>query len=93
MKVGIVFEYPSLNGGEKSMLAVLHHLSQTEFLNGRIQILGICPEDGRLAEELAKVIPLQFWNPRISGDKTQRDNAGPSLTSQQNSASSLPDIR
>lgn len=67
MNVGIVFEYPSLNGGEKSMLAVLHYLLQTESLSNRFRFLGICPEDGRLAEELAKVIPLQSWNPRIVG--------------------------
>lgn len=59
-RIGILFEYPSLNGGEHSMLAVLKVLSARSDL----QLIGICPEGGRLLNDLQSVIQTELWYPR-----------------------------
>ncbi|MBL8817807.1 MAG: glycosyltransferase family 4 protein [Planctomyces sp.] len=61
-RIGILFEYPSLNGGEHSMLAVLKILSA----RSDIELIAICPEVGRLFDELQSVVSIEQWYPRTS---------------------------
>lgn len=49
MKVAVLFEYASLNGGEHSMLAVLDELQRT---GSHFQFVAIAPPDGPLIEQL-----------------------------------------
>ena len=58
-RIAICFEYPTLNGGERSLLAVLDALPP-----GAADFVALAPEEGPLAEALAArgvaVIPLQL---------------------------------
>lgn len=59
-RIALLFEYATLNGGERSMLAcidwLLHHEPQLEFV-------AIAPATGRLADALsARNIPVKTWN-------------------------------
>ena len=49
-RIAILFEYPTLNGGERSMLQVLERVDRTEF-----DIVAIAPAEGRLADELSRL--------------------------------------
>lgn len=46
--VAVLFEFPSLNGGERSMLSVIDQLQSS----GQIRLSGISPSAGPLAEQL-----------------------------------------
>lgn len=50
MKVGLLFEYPTVNGGENSMLAVARHLRETEARD--VELHALAPAEGSLAERL-----------------------------------------
>lgn len=53
--IAILFEFSSLNGGERSMLAVLSELAN----NGTLTFSAIAPEQGDLAEQLRQLrIPV-----------------------------------
>ena len=55
MHLAVVFEYSSLNGGERSMLAVMNHLRNTP----GFQFTAIAPDNGLLAEQLKSLaIPV-----------------------------------
>ena len=59
-RVAIVFEFSTLNGGERSMLAVLDNLKSNV---SKIQFVAIGPGIGRLADALRKRgIPLHDWS-------------------------------
>lgn len=49
--VAILFEFPTLNGGEQSMLAVLEHVRS----NAGFRFTAIAPSSGPLAERLAEL--------------------------------------
>jgi len=46
-RIALLFEYPTLNGGERSMLQVLELIDQNE-----LEIVALAPESGRLADAL-----------------------------------------
>lgn len=53
--IAVLFEFPTLNGGEHSMLSVLQHLMQ----NSRVRCFAMAPPDGPLADQLAALnIPV-----------------------------------
>ena len=58
-RIAIIFEFGTLFGGERSMLAVLDRLA-----DGRFEFVAIAPEHGRLAEALRQHsiqhVPLQL---------------------------------
>ncbi len=59
-RIAIVFEFSTLNGGERSMLAVLDELKAND---SRIEFVAIGPGIGRLADALRKrQIPLHDWS-------------------------------
>lgn len=66
--IAILFEFPTLNGGEHSMLTVLEQLRTS----GGYQFTAIAPPDGPLAQRLKAIgIPLVPFSvrPRSSGIK------------------------
>ena len=70
MRVGLLFEYPTVNGGENSMLAVaefLQHLSDHD-----VQLHAIAPREGDLARRLdeAAIVRTSF---EIFRDGSRRD--------------------
>lgn len=69
MRVAWLFEYPSLNGGERSLLATLRVLRQEG-----IEPVALAPTNGALAVELARrgVEPIAF-DLFDSGQKRSRD--------------------
>lgn len=70
-QVAVLFEFPTLNGGEHSMLAALESLSHHSQLN----LAAIAPPDGPLAEQLAVLnIPLHPLQVRGS-DGTKTDTS------------------
>ena len=61
MRVAVVFEYATLNGGEQSMLALFDELVES----GRdVEIVALAPPEGLLAEELTdreiELVPLEL---------------------------------
>ncbi|MFP6765363.1 MAG: glycosyltransferase family 4 protein [Planctomycetaceae bacterium] len=50
MRVGLLFEYPTVNGGENSMLAVAAHLSDMQSTD--IELHAFAPHAGELARRL-----------------------------------------
>jgi glycosyltransferase involved in cell wall biosynthesis len=59
-RIAIIFEFSTLNGGERSMLAVLDRLKAND---SRIEFVAIGPGFGRLANALRKSeIPLHVWS-------------------------------
>lgn len=74
MRIAIAFEFPTLSGGEQSMLAVVDRLlSATP--HGDFQFVAIAPERGRLADALASRgmhhIPLELRD--AAGARLPRD--------------------
>lgn len=68
MRVAWLFEYPTLHGGERSLLATLPYLRAAEF-----EIVALAPPAGALAERLAaEGVPL------IAFEITDRDGRRPS---------------
>ena len=49
-RIAILFEYPSLNGGENSMLAVLQHLRDS----ASCEAIALAPPTGQLGDRLAE---------------------------------------
>ena len=61
-RIGILFEYGTLNGGEHSMLAAIDHLQDRRF-----QFVILAPQEGPLQAEVTKRnLPLQIVNFRDS---------------------------
>ncbi|MEI8017090.1 MAG: glycosyltransferase family 4 protein [Schlesneria sp.] len=59
-RIAIVFEFSTLNGGERSMLAVLDGLKAND---SKIEFVAIGPGIGRLADALReRQIPLHDWS-------------------------------
>lgn len=73
MKVGLLFEYPTVNGGENSMLAVARHLRSSATLE--VELHALAPGDGDLADRLAceQVCHIQFDVFR-NGSRRDRDD-------------------
>ena len=60
--IAILFEFPSVNGGEESMLAVLNNLANESF-----RFTALAPESGLLADRLrAAAIPIVPFSVRSS---------------------------
>jgi len=51
MKVGLLFEYPTVNGGENSILAVARHLRESE--TNEVELHALAPGGGELEKRLA----------------------------------------
>ena len=66
--IGVLFEFPTLNGGEHSMLAMLRELTDSKF-----RFTAVAPPDGPLASALAEqsipTVPFCVRGP----DKRKRD--------------------
>ncbi len=59
--VAVLFEFPTLNGGEHSMLSVIQHLQQTE----QCRFSAIAPEHGPLADRLRMLdVPISAFSVR-----------------------------
>lgn len=59
LRIVLVFEYPTLNGGERSMLACVDWLQQSTH---PIEFHAVAPGEGPLAEALrTRSIPLDSW--------------------------------
>ncbi len=60
-RVAILFEYPTLYGGERSMLAALNAMDRSQ-----IEIVAIAPAEGLLAEAIAEIdiehVPFQVFD-------------------------------
>ena len=61
MRIAVVFEFATLNGGEQSMLALFDELVES----GRdVEIVAVAPPEGLLAEELTdreiELVPLEL---------------------------------
>lgn len=60
-RIGILFEYPTLNGGERSMLAAIDAMETDQF-----EFVAIAPPEGMLADELTarclEHVPLQVFD-------------------------------
>ncbi len=65
-RIAILFEYPSLNGGERSMLAVLDTLQEEE-----LQFVILAPGEGPLSEAV-QARGLEFIPVRFRDDQGQR---------------------
>lgn len=60
-RIAIVFEFSTLNGGERSMLSVLDSLQKQE---GEFEFVAIGPGQGRLSEAFReRMVPLAAWSP------------------------------
>eukprot|EP00456_Euglypha_rotunda_P035246 TRINITY_DN2715_c0_g1_i2.p1 TRINITY_DN2715_c0_g1~~TRINITY_DN2715_c0_g1_i2.p1 ORF type:complete len:390 (+),score=92.51 TRINITY_DN2715_c0_g1_i2:277-1446(+) len=82
-RIAILFEYATLNGGERSMLASLDWLKQHE---SSLEFIAIAPEAGPLAGELrGRGIDVLPWG--------LSDNAGPRPTREQQELSLLGLVR
>ena len=67
-RVLVVCEYPTVNGGEASLLATLPSLSRTEF-----RITVACPPGGALADELnARGVSIEPFAEHSGGDRESR---------------------
>jgi len=73
MKVGLLFEYPTVNGGENSMLAIASHLRDSA--NFDVELHALAPGDGDLADRLAREqvrhIPFDVFR---DGSRRDRDD-------------------
>ena len=77
LHVAVLFEFPTRNGGENSMLALLRQLSGSDF-----QFTAIAPADGPLADELRRLkIPLVPFCVRAAGVKRSPEILHTELTS------------
>ena len=60
-RIALLFEFPTLNGGERSMLAAIDWLRDND---RRFEFIAIAPPVGRLADALRGApIPLIAWTP------------------------------
>lgn len=77
IRVGIVFEYATLNGGEQSMLAVLAQLAN----DSRFQFTAFAPDTGPLAHRLTqnRITHVPFCVRDESGAKQPPDMLVPRL--------------
>jgi len=75
-RIGLLFEYPTLNGGERSMLQSLGLIDSGEF-----ELIALAPGRGRLAEQLraqsVRHIPFELRD--ADGLRLPRDTAGRQL--------------
>ena len=67
IRIAILFEYPSLNGGERSMLAVIDELSSQD---SQFQFVAVAPPSGPLAMALSQreidVVPFELHQPNAT---------------------------
>lgn len=85
--VAVLFEFPTLNGGERSMLAVLGELTR----RSEFRFSAIAPADGELATELKYLnIPLSPLTIRQNGTRLPADLLHQQL--QQITAKISPDV-
>lgn len=74
MRIAVLFEFPTLNGGEQSMLALFDELVEG---GHDVEVVALAPSDGPLAEELAdreiEHIPLDLRD--AEGKRFERDDA------------------
>lgn len=72
MNVGLLFEYPTVNGGENSMLAVAKQLSQS----GDVTFCALAPEMGSLAVLLDRAgvprIPFSVFHEGLRRDRGEQ---------------------
>ncbi len=71
-RVAVLFEYPSLNGGERSMLQALESIGRDEF-----DVTALAPAAGRLAAALraARIQHVPFELRDMTGVRRSRDDA------------------
>lgn len=78
MKVGLLFEYPTVNGGENSMLAVARHLRDS--VAHKVELHALAPGDGDLAARLANEhIPHLPFDVFCSGSRRDREDLADEL--------------
>ncbi|GAB4162262.1 MAG: hypothetical protein Tsb009_39300 [Planctomycetaceae bacterium] len=74
-RIALIFEYPTLNGGERSQLAALDELRANHPQISKWEFTALAPKEGRLAEELARrsipILPLSLWD--AGGKRVPRD--------------------
>ncbi len=70
-KIMLLFEFPSMNGGEHSMLACLKHLMQAQQSPTQFEFCAAGPTSGPLAEQLQQLnVPLaKFLTHDAAGNK------------------------
>lgn len=66
IRVAVLFEYPTLNGGERSMLAAIDAMDQSQ-----VEIIAIGPLEGRLADTL-RDRGIEHIEMRVFDDNMQR---------------------
>jgi glycosyltransferase involved in cell wall biosynthesis len=72
LRVGLLFEYGTLNGGELSLLAVLDALADAS-----LSPVAVCPQTGPLLEELQKRgLNCRFWPEGFSASGVPASEAG-----------------
>lgn len=78
MRLAVLFEYPTLNGGERSLLAVIDELRRQD---ADIEFTALAPPAGPLAEALAeRKIGHIAWSVRDDrGNRRSRDDVESSL--------------
>lgn len=73
VRVALVLEFGTLNGGERSLLAVLNHLAATAVFRGAFEFVALAPAAGPLADALR-----QRGIPHVPFERRdERDRAGP----------------
>ena len=71
MRVGLIFEYPTVNGGENSMLAVAAHLAETE--STAIEFHAFAPSAGDLPRRLDEMcVDRSPWEVTRNGSRRTR---------------------
>jgi len=71
MRVGLLFEYPTVNGGENSMLAVAAHLADME--SAAIELHAFAPTAGDLARRLDEIrVDRSPWDVARNGSRRKR---------------------
>lgn len=79
MKVGLLFEYPTVNGGENSMLAVARHLRESTA--HEVELHALAPGDGDLATRLAcECVPHIPFDVFRGGSRRERHEVASELT-------------
>ena len=76
-RIAILVEYPTVNGGENSILAVLQHLLEHGPSNSDFEFCVLGPSDGAMAQHVARLgipsIELNLFD--ADGERISRDQA------------------
>lgn len=79
IRIALLFEFPTLNGGERSMLAAVDWLRAN---TNQFEFAAIAPSEGRLGNALReRMIPVTDWNLHPNGaDRLSKDAAAVALS-------------